>query len=256
MSDFLARLFDLTGKVALVTGARSGLGQAMALALASAGADIAGLGSWPMPETARLVEQTGRKFAEIRCDLAVLDDGDEVICGATQVSGPIDILVNCAGIIRRAPVTEMTLSDRDDVLDVNLRNLFLLSQSAARHMIAYQRAGRIINVASLLSFQGGIRVAAYAAAKHGVAGLTRAMANELAPKGITVNAIAPGYMATANTEALREDAQRSAEILARIPMGRWGAPEDVTSAVVFLAAPASAYVTGTVVTVDGGWLAR
>jgi 2-deoxy-D-gluconate 3-dehydrogenase len=183
MSDFLARLFDLTGKVALVTSARSGLGQAMALALASAGADIAGLGSSPMPETARLVEQTGRKFAEIRCDLAVLDDGDEVICGATQVSGPIDILVNCAGIIRRAPVTEMTLSDRDDVLDVNLRNLFLLSQSAARHMIAYQRAGRIINVASLLSFQGGIRVAAYAAAKHGVAGLTRAMANELAPKG-------------------------------------------------------------------------
>ncbi|MGE0239462.1 MAG: 2-dehydro-3-deoxy-D-gluconate 5-dehydrogenase KduD [Parvibaculaceae bacterium] len=256
MPELLARLFDLTGKVALVTGARSGLGQAMALALASAGADIAGLGSSPMPETARLIERVGRNFAEIRCDLAALDDADEVVCGATQASGPIDILVNCAGIIRRASVTDMAASDWDDVLDVNLRSLFLLSQSAARHMVAYQRAGRIINVASLLSFQGGIRVAAYAAAKHGVAGLTRAMANELAPKGVTVNAIAPGYMATANTEALREDTQRSAEILARIPMGRWGVPEDLATAVLFLAAPASAYVTGTVVTVDGGWLAR
>lgn len=142
-------------------------------------------------------------------------------CGATQVAGPIDILVNCAGIIRRAPVTDMTLGDWDEVLDVNLRSLFMLSQSAARHMVAYQRSGRIINVASLLAFQGGMRVAAYAAAKHGVTGLTRAMANELASKGITVNAIAPGYMATANTEALREDAQHSAEILARIPIGRW-----------------------------------
>ena len=256
MQDFLARLFDLTGKVALVTGARSGLGQAMALALASAGANIAGLGSSPMPETARLIEQTGRSFAQVHCDLAVLDDADEVVCGATQESGPIDILVNCAGIIRRAPVTEMAAVDWDEVFDVNLRSLFLLSQSAARHMIAYQRAGRIINVASLLAFQGGIRVAAYTAAKHGVTGLTRAMANELAPKGVTVNAIAPGYMETANTKALREDPQRSTEILARIPMGRWGVPSDLATAVLFLAAPASAYVTGTVVTVDGGWLAR
>jgi 2-deoxy-D-gluconate 3-dehydrogenase len=256
MTGFLDRLFDLSGKVALVTGARSGLGQAMAVALASAGADIAGLGSSPMPETARLVERIGRCFAEIRCDLAMLDDADEVICGATQVAGPIDILVNCAGIIRRTPVTDMALGDWDEVLDVNLRSLFMLSQSAARHMIAYQRAGRIINVASLLAFQGGMRVAAYAAAKHGVTGLTRAMANELAPKGITVNAIAPGYMATANTEALREDVQRAAEILARIPIGRWGAPDDLATAVLFLAAPASAYVTGTTVTVDGGWLAR
>ena len=256
MTGFPTRLFDLTGKVALVTGARSGLGQAMAVALASAGADIAGLGSTPMPETARLIERSGRNFAEICCDLAALDDADEVVCGATQVAGPIDILVNCAGIIRRSPITDMGLSDWDDVIDVNLRSLFMLSQSAARHMIAYQRSGRIINVASLLCFQGGVRVAAYAAAKHGVAGLTRAMANELAPKGITVNAIAPGYMATANTKALREDPQRSAEILARIPMGRWGVADDIVTAVLFLAAPASAYVTGSVVTVDGGWLAR
>lgn len=256
MAGFLDRLFDLTGRVALVIGARSGLGQAMAVALASAGADIAGLGSSPMPETARLVERVGRSFAEIRCDLAALDDADEVICGATQVAGPIDILVNCAGIIPRSPVTDMALGDWDEVFDVNLRSLFMLSQSSARHMIAYQRPGRIINVASLLAFQGGMWVAAYAAAKHGVMGLTRAMANELAPEGITVNAIAPGYMATANTEVLREDAQRSAEILARIPIGRWGAPDDLATAVLFLAAPASAYVTGTVVTVDGGWLAR
>jgi 2-deoxy-D-gluconate 3-dehydrogenase len=255
MPNLVARLFDLTGKVALVTGARSGLGQAMALALASAGADIAGLGSSPMAETARLIEGIGRNFAEIRCDLAALEDADEVVCGATQ-SGPIDILVNCAGIIRRAPITDMVSRDWDEVLDINLRSLFMLSQSAARHMVAYQRAGRIINVASILAFQGGVRVAAYAAAKHAVAGLTRAMANELAPKGVTVNAIAPGYMATANTEALRQDPQRSAEILARIPMGRWGVPEDLATAVLFLAAPASAYVTGTVVTVDGGWLAR
>lgn len=256
MRDGTARLFDLTGKIALVTGARSGLGQAMALALASAGADIAGLGSSPMPETRKLIEQLGRGFCEIICDLALLDDADEVVCGVTHEQGPVDILVNCAGIIRRAPLAEMTQGDFDDVLDVNLRSLFMLSQAAARHMTAYQRAGRIINVASVLAFQGGIRVAAYTAAKHGVMGLTRAMANELAPHGITVNTIAPGYMATSNTEALRADPQRSRDILARIPMGRWGVPDDLATAALFLASPASSYVTGTVVTVDGGWLAR
>ena len=256
MRDDAARLFDLTGKVALVTGARTGLGQAMARALACAGADISGLGSSPMPETRKLIEQMGRRFAEVHCDLAVLDDGEEVICSVTQELGPIDILVNCAGIIRRAALTDMALADWDDVLDVNLRSLFMLSQAAARHMVAYHRPGRIINIASVLAFQGGIRVAAYTAAKHGVTGLTRAMANELAPAGITVNAIAPGYMETANTEALRNDAQRSQDILARIPAGRWGVPDDLATAILFLASPASGYVTGTVVTVDGGWLAR
>lgn len=256
MREEIARLFDLTGKIALVTGARSGLGQAMALALAAAGADISGLGSRSMPETRKLIEQAGRAFCEIRCDLARLDDADEVVCGAAHELGPVDILVNCAGIIRRADIAQLAVEAWDEVLDVNLRSLFLLSQAAARHMVAYRRPGRIINVASLLSFQGGIRVAAYAAAKHGVAGLTRAMANELAPAGITVNAIAPGYMATANTEALRADAQRSRDILARIPMGRWGVPQDIATATLFLASPASSYVTGTVVSVDGGWLAR
>ncbi len=256
MRDEIARLFDLTGKIALVTGARSGLGQAMARALAAAGADISGLGSSPMPETRRLIEQAGRAFCEVQCDLAQLDDADEVVCGVTHELGPVDILVNCAGIIRRAEVLNHAADAWDEVLDVNLRSLFLLSQAAARCMVAYRRQGRIINVASVLALQGGIRVAAYTAAKHGVAGLTRAMANELAPSGITVNAIAPGYMVTANTEALRADAQRSSDILGRIPMGRWGVPDDLATATLFLASPASSYVTGTMVMVDGGWMAR
>lgn len=256
MREEIARLFDLSGRTALVTGARSGLGQAMALALAAAGADISGLGSSPMPETRDRIEKLGRGFCEIQCDLAMLDDADEVICGVTHEQGPIDILVNCAGIIRRAEITQMAIEAWDEVLDVNLRSLFLLSQAAARSMVAYRRPGRIINVASVLAIQGGMRVAAYAAAKHGVAGLTRAMANELAPSGITVNAIAPGYMVTANTQALRADPQRSQEILGRIPVGRWGVPEDLATVTLFLASPASAYVTGTMVAVDGGWLAR
>ena len=256
MRDEIPRLFALTGKIGVVTGARRGVGQAMARALAAAGADISGLGSSPMPETRRLIEQAGRAFCEVQCDLAQLDDADEVVCGVTHELGPVDILVNCAGIIRRAEVLNHAADAWDEVLDVNLRSLFLLSQAAARCMVAYRRQGRIINVASVLALQGGIRVAAYTAAKHGVAGLTRAMANELASAGITVNAIAPGYMVTANTEALRADAQRSREILARIPTGRWGNPDDMTTAILFLASPASSYVTGTVIAVDGGWLAR
>lgn len=249
-------LFDLTGKTALVTGARTGLGQGMALALARAGADVAALGSSPMPETAALVKDTGRRFHSLTVDLSRPFDASAIVTDAATAFGGIDILVNNAGIIRRSDLLDYSEEDWDSVLDVNLKAAFLLSQAVARHMVSTGRAGRIVNVASMLSFQGGIRVPAYAASKHGIAGLTKAMANELAPHGITVNAIAPGYMATDNTEALRNDPERNAQISARIPMGRWGTPDDLATAVLFFAAPASGYVTGTVLPVDGGWLVR
>lgn len=249
-------LFDLTGKTALVTGARTGLGQGMALALARAGADIAALGSTPMPETAALVREAGVRFHELTVDLSGPFDAASAIGDVVAALGGIDILVNNAGIIRRADLLDYSEEDWDSVLDVNLKAAFLLSQAAARHMVSTGRAGRIVNVASMLTFQGGVRVPAYAASKHGIAGLTKAMANELAPRGITVNAIAPGYMATDNTEALRNDPDRNAQISARIPMGRWGTPDDLATAVLFFAAPASGYVTGTVLPVDGGWLVR
>lgn len=249
-------LFDLTGKTALVTGARTGLGQGMALALARAGADVAALGSSPMPETAALVKDTGRRFHSFTVDLSRPFDASAIVTDAATAFGGIDILVNNAGIIRRSDLLDYSEEDWDSVLDVNLKAAFLLSQAVARHMVSTGRAGRIVNVASMLSFQGGIRVPAYAASKHGIAGLTKAMANELAPHGITVNAIAPGYMATDNTEALRNDPERNAQISARIPMGRWGTPDDLATAVLFFAAPASGYVTGTVLPVDGGWLVR
>jgi 2-deoxy-D-gluconate 3-dehydrogenase len=252
----LADHFGLTGRVALVTGARRGLGRAIAVALAEAGADVVGIGPNPMPETAEAVAATGRQFAEVRLDLG---DGAEIEAAVAEASdrfGRLDILVNNAGIIRRADLLDWSEADWDAVMDVNVRSLFFLSQAAARHMIAGRMPGRIINVASLLSFQGGIRVPAYTASKHAVAGLTKALANELAPHAITVNAIAPGYMITDNTEPLRNDAERSAQLLARIPLGRFGAPEEIATAVLFLAAPASAYVTGTLISVDGGWMAR
>ena len=249
-------LFDLTGKTALVTGARTGLGQGMALALARAGADIATLGSSPMPETAALVRDAGVRFHELTVDLSKRFDAARIVAEITATLGGIDILVNNAGIIRRADLLDYSEEDWDRVLDVNLKAAFLLSQAVARHMVETGREGRIVNVASMLTFQGGIRVPAYAASKHGIAGLTKAMANELAPQRITVNAIAPGYMATDNTEALRNDPDRNAQISARIPMGRWGTPDDLATAVLFFAAPASRYVTGTVLPVDGGWLVR
>jgi 2-dehydro-3-deoxy-D-gluconate 5-dehydrogenase len=252
----LASLFDLSGKVALVTGARTGLGRGMALALAGAGADIAALGSSPMPETGRAVRQAGRRFCELQVDLSRKFEAAAAIERAVTELGGIDILVNNAGIIRRADVLDHSEEDWDSVMDVNLKAAFLLSQAAARHMVSSGRKGRIINVASMLTFQGGVRVPAYTASKHGIAGITKAMANELAPRGITVNAIAPGYMATDNTEALRSDPDRNAQISIRIPMGRWGVPEDLATAVLFFAAPGSAYVTGTVLPVDGGWLVR
>ncbi|TSD87391.1 2-dehydro-3-deoxy-D-gluconate 5-dehydrogenase KduD [Mycobacterium sp. KBS0706] len=249
-------MFDLSGQVALVTGARTGLGQGIALALAEAGADIAGLGSRPMPDTAAAVAGTGRRFVEVVRDLGDSSGLEAVVADIVARIGGIDILVNNAGIIRRADLLEFSEADWDAVMAVNLKSAFFLSQAVARHMVGQGIRGRIIHIASVLSFQGGIRVPSYTAAKHGIAGLTRAMANELAPKGITVNAIAPGYMETDNTEALRADPVRTRQILDRIPAGRWGVPQDLATATLFLASPHSGYVTGTLLPVDGGWLAR
>ena len=249
-------LFDLSGKVALVTGARSGLGLGMAKALAAAGADIVGLGPNPMPEARAEIEAIGRRFHEVRADLSGPIDYPALVAGIEADFAPVDILVNNAGIIRRADVLDFSEADWDAVMTVNLKALFFLSQAIAKAMVAGGRGGRIISVASLLSFQGGIRVPSYTASKHGVAGLTKLLANELAPHGITANAIAPGYMATDNTTALRADPVRQRQILDRIPAGRWGVPDDMATAVVFLAAPGSHYVTGVVLPVDGGWLAR
>ena len=249
--------FRLDDKVALVTGAGRGLGQAMAVALAEAGADIAGLGSGSLENTAARVRALGRRFLSLKVNLleAQAKDLNEVVARVVAELGSLDILVNNAGIIRRTPVLEFSERDWDDVIQVNLKAVFLLSQAAGRVMVEHGK-GKIINVASVLSFQGGIRVPAYTASKSGVAGITRLMANELAAKGLNINAIAPGYMTTDNTAQLRADADRAPSILARIPAGRWGEPADLMGAVVFLASPASDYVNGTILPVDGGWLTR
>lgn len=247
--------FRLDDKVALVTGAGRGLGQAMAVALAEAGADIAGLGSGSLENTATRVRALGRRFLSLKVNLleAQAKDLNEVVARVVAELGGLDILVNNAGIIRRTPVLEFSERDWDDVIQVNLKAVFLLSQAAGRVMVEHGK-GKIINVASVLSFQGGIRVPAYTASKSAVAGITRLMANELAAKGLNINAIAPGYMTTDNTAQLRADADRAPSILARIPAGRWGEPVDLMGAVVFLASPASDYVNGTILPVDGGWL--
>ncbi|MCX7817900.1 MAG: 2-dehydro-3-deoxy-D-gluconate 5-dehydrogenase KduD [Kiritimatiellae bacterium] len=247
--------FRLDGRVALVTGASRGLGRAMALALAEAGADVAALATRDCSETAESIRRLGRRAEVLAFDLASRSAPSAAVRETLERFGRLDILVNNAGIIRRAPFLEVTERDWDDVLAVNLTAAFLLSQAAARHMVE-RRSGKIIHVVSMLSFQGGIRVAPYTAAKSGLLGLTRIIANELAPLGIQCNAIAPGYMATDNTAPLRADERRNAEILARIPAGRWGVPEDLAGAVVFLASSASDYVNGAVLAVDGGWLAR
>lgn len=249
--------FRLDDKVALVTGAGRGLGQAMAVALSEAGADIAGLGSGSLENTATRVRALGRRFLSLKVNLleAQAKDLNEVVARVVAELGGLDILVNNAGIIRRTPVLEFSERDWDDVIQVNLKAVFLLSQAAGRVMVEHGK-GKIINVASVLSFQGGIRVPAYTASKSGVAGITRLMANELAAKGLNINAIAPGYMTTDNTAQLRADADRAPSILARIPAGRWGEPVDLMGAVVFLASPASDYVNGTILPVDGGWLTR
>jgi len=250
-------LFRLDGKVALVTGVGRGLGQAMALGLAEAGANIAGLYRTNYQETQAQVEALGRRFLPLQCDLqeAAVARLYEVMDRVVGELGRLDILVNNAGIIRRAPALEVSEQDWDDVIQVNLKALFFLSQAAARVM-ARQGGGKIINVASMLSFQGGILITSYTAAKSGVAGLTRALANEWAAKGINVNAIAPGYMATDNTAPLRADPHRNQAILARIPVGRWGQPADLKGVAVFLASAASDYMHGAIVPVDGGWLTR
>jgi 2-deoxy-D-gluconate 3-dehydrogenase len=250
-------LFRLDGKVALVTGVGRGLGQAMALGLAEAGVDIAGLYRTNYQETQAQMEALGRRFLPLQCDLqeATVAQLNEVVDRVFGQMGRLDILVNNAGIIRRAPALEFGEQDWDDVIQVNLKALFFLSQAAARVM-AQQGGGKIINIASMLSFQGGILIPSYTAAKSGVAGLTRALANEWAAKGINVNAIAPGYMATDNTAPLRADPQRNQAILARIPVGRWGQPAELKGVAVFLASAASNYMHGAIVPVDGGWLAR
>lgn len=249
--------FRLDGKVALVTGTSRGLGQGAAVALAEAGADIALLDRGDATATAELVEATGRSVLRLQRDLvsATPEDLGSAVDEVIAELGGLDILVNNAGTIRRAPAAEFPLEDWDDVLAVNLDAVFHLSQAAGRHMLAQGR-GRIINVASMLSFQGGILVPAYTASKHAVAGLTKALANEWAARGVTVNAIAPGYMATDNTAPLRADEDRAASILSRIPAGRWGEASDLQGAFVFLASDAAAYVTGAIIPVDGGWLVR
>lgn len=249
--------FKLDGKVALVTGASRGLGQAMALGLAEAGADIAGLDLSECSETCEQVKFLGRRYHSVVCDLseATPEKLSEVVAGVVDSLGRLDILLNNAGIIRRAPIFDFSEEYWDDVLQINLKAVFFLSQAAARQM-AEQGYGKIINIASMLSFQGGILVPSYTAAKSGVAGITKALANELAPKNINVNAIAPGYMATDNTAPLRADPQRSKAILERIPSGRWGAPSDLKGIAVFLASAASDYMQGAVIPVDGGWLCR
>jgi 2-deoxy-D-gluconate 3-dehydrogenase len=252
----LAQKFDLRGKVALVTGAGRGLGQSAALALAEAGADLALAGLTTTDETAKRVRALGRRVCQVRADLRKRSSSPRIIQAALEEFGSLDILINNAGIIRRAPILEFTGQDWDDVIEVNQSAVFFLSQAAARQMVSQGRGGKIINMASLLSFQGGIRVPAYTAAKSAVLGLTRLFANELAHHRINVNAIVPGYMVTDNTAALRADPKRNAEILGRIPAGRWGDPEDLQGAVVFLASAAADYVHGCALTVDGGWLAR
>jgi 2-deoxy-D-gluconate 3-dehydrogenase len=248
--------FNLTGKVAIVTGAGRGLGQGAALGFAEAGADLALVDVLNTDETAKRVRALGRRVCQIQANLLERAAAQRIADATMKELGGIDILLNNAGIIRRAPLLEFTEKDWDEVIQINESAVFFLSQAVAKQMVKQGRGGKIINIASLLSFQGGIRVPSYTAAKSAVMGLTRLMANELAPHRINVNAVAPGYMATDNTAPLRADAQRSAEILGRIPAGRWGEPEDLQGALVFLASSASDYVTGYTLAVDGGWLAR
>lgn len=248
--------FNLEGKAAIVTGSSTGLGQGMIIGLAEAGADITGVDYVDSTETRKMVEKIGRRFLEIKANLLITEPIESIIEQTVKEYGRVDILINNAGIIRREDAIDFTEKDWDDVIDINAKTVFFFSQAIARQFVKQKTGGKIINIASMLSFQGGIRVPSYTASKSAVMGLTRALANEWAKYKINVNAIAPGYMATNNTKALREDKARSKAILDRIPAGRWGLPEDVAGPAVFLASEASDYVNGYTIAVDGGWLAR
>ncbi|MDW6016870.1 2-dehydro-3-deoxy-D-gluconate 5-dehydrogenase KduD [Vibrio plantisponsor] len=248
--------FDVKGKVAIVTGCDTGLGQGMALGLAQAGCDIVGVNIVEPTETIELIKATGQKFIDIRANLMKLDDIPSIVSRAVEECGRVDILVNNAGIIRRNDAIDFSEQDWDDVMNINIKSVFFMSQAVAKQFMAQGNGGKIINIASMLSYQGGIRVPSYTASKSGVMGITRLMANEWAKHNINVNAIAPGYMATNNTAALRADADRNQAILERIPADRWGTPEDLAGPCVFLASKASDYINGYTIAVDGGWLAR
>ena len=251
----MANPFSLEGKVALVTGGNTGLGQGIAVALAQAGADVAVAGIAPPTATIEKITALGRRCLAIEANLISIEPVARVVRETIDGLGGLDILVNNAGLIRRADAVDFSEQDWDDVMNVNLKSAFFISQAAGRHFIE-QGHGKIINIASMLSFQGGIRVPSYTASKSGIAGITRLLANEWAGKGININAIAPGYMATDNTAQLRADEARNKAILERIPAGRWGTPDDLAGAAVFLASSASDYINGAVLPVDGGWLAR
>ena len=251
----MKNMFDLTGKVAIVTGGFQGLGRGMAIGLAEAGADVVLVDRQEALEAASVVRSLGRKSLAVTADLMSIESIPSIVQRTVEAFGKVDILINNAGTIRRTPAIDYSEKDWDDVMAVNAKTVFFFSQAVARDMMK-RKSGKIINIASLLSFQGGIIVPAYAASKGAVAQVTKALANEWAAHGINVNAIAPGYMATDNTTALREDPVRSRAILDRIPAGRWGTPEDLEGVAVFLASSASDYVNGHVLVVDGGWLAR
>lgn len=248
--------FSLKNKVAVVTGCNKGLGYAMAIALADAGADIVAVNRSESESLKSAVIEKGCRFLSVQADLTSIKSVDYIVEEAVKAFGKIDVLVNNAGMIKRAEALEFSEADWDLVMDINLKTVFFLSQAFAKQYIKQGHGGKIINIASMLSFQGGVRVPSYTASKSGVMGITRLMANEWAKHGIHVNAIAPGYMATDNTKAIREDAVRENEILSRIPAGRWGEPEDLAGPVIFLASSASDYVNGYTIAVDGGWLAR
>ena len=255
MTSWLESQFSLTGKKALVTGSSKGIGASIAQALAQAGADIVLVGRTKdsLEDTKSAIINIGRKVEIVLCDVSSADAIKEAFSDIAALK--VDILINNAGSISRAPAAEAQMEEWNRIIDTNLNSVFQISQSCGRAMIA-QGTGTIINIASLLSFQGGINVPAYTASKHGVAGVTKALANEWGSRGVTVNAIAPGYISTDNTAALRADADRNASILARIPIGRWGNPEDIAAVAVFLASPAARYINGEVLTVDGGWMGR
>ena len=252
----ITNLFSLAGKTAVVTGANTGLGQGISVALAAAGAHVFGVARRSCEETLNKVNEVGGQFTEVIADLSDLSAIEKIMTEVKSKTERIDILVNNAGIIKRADAIDVTVEEWDQVIDLNQKLVFFLSQAVAKDWIADQKGGKIINICSMLSYQGGIRVPSYTTSKSGVAGLTRALANEWAIHNINVNAIAPGYMATNNTTQLRNDSNRNDAILERIPAGRWGTPEDMYGAAIFLASDASAYMNGFTIAVDGGWLAR